>query len=53
MNLWLNSYQPDELLLGLIMPGKDGTSIARKLRYLSQAPIMPLEGSGIKTTLTL
>lgn len=53
MNLWLNSYQPDELLLGLIMPGKGDTSIARKLRYLSQAPIMPLEDSGTKITLTL
>lgn len=37
---WVNTQQPDMILLDLMLPGKDGISLCREIRSQSQVPIM-------------
>ncbi|MBT3195527.1 MAG: response regulator [Candidatus Ruthia sp.] len=46
MDEWLNNHQPDLILLDLMLPGEDGLSIARRLRGVSEVPIMMLTAKG-------
>ena len=46
MDKWMDSNQPDLILLDLMLPGEDGLSIARRLRGASNIPIIMLTAKG-------
>jgi len=37
---WVRAHHPDAILLGLMLPGKDGISICRELRAFTNVPIL-------------
>ncbi len=37
---WVRQYQPDLILLDLMLPGRDGVEICREIRNFSQVPII-------------
>jgi two-component system response regulator BaeR len=39
---WVRQYQPDAILLDLMLPHKDGISICQEIRQFSQVPIIML-----------
>jgi DNA-binding response OmpR family regulator len=46
MDAYLNKQQVDLIILDLMLPGEDGLSIARRLRTLSDMPIIILSAKG-------
>lgn len=45
LSLW-KSFQPDLILLDIMLPGQDGYQICREIRQESQVPIMMLSAKG-------
>ena len=46
MNQWLQSNQPDLIILDLMLPGEDGLSLTRKIRATGNTPIIMLTARG-------
>jgi len=46
MDAWLERNKADLLILDLMLPGEDGLSLARRLRRISQVPIIMLSARG-------
>jgi DNA-binding response OmpR family regulator len=46
MDQWLQSNQPDLIILDLMLPGEDGLSLTRKIRATGNTPIIMLTARG-------
>jgi two-component system phosphate regulon response regulator OmpR len=46
MDEWLQSNQPDLIILDLMLPGEDGLSLTRKIRATDNTPIIMLTARG-------
>ena len=46
MDQWLQSNQPDLIILDLMLPGEDGLSLTRKIRAAGNTPIIMLTARG-------
>lgn len=46
MDLWLQSNQPDLIILDLMLPGEDGLSLTRKIKAAGNTPIIMLTARG-------